>query len=65
MVHHCDEKIEKNNNVDHREASKHDEGPEPRELFDTGQFKIVEIDESKGCPEESLARLPEAGKGEN
>ena len=33
----------------------------PRKLFDASQFKVVEVDEAKRGPEESLSCLPQAG----
>ena len=34
MVHHGDEQVEKDDDVDHREAAEHDEGPEAGELLE-------------------------------
>ena len=62
MIHHCDEEVEKNDNVDHGEASKHNEGPESRELLDAGQLEVVKVDQSKCRPEQRLTRLPKTGK---
>ena len=33
----------------------------PGELLDARQFKVVEVYQTKGRPEERLSRLPEAG----
>ena len=33
----------------------------PCELLDARQFKVVEVYQTKGRPEERLSRLPEAG----
>ena len=34
MVHHGDEEVEQDDDVDHREAAEHDEGPEAGELLE-------------------------------
>ena len=51
MVHHCDEKIEQNDNIDDREGTKHEHAPEPGELLDAGQLKVVQIDQTECGPE--------------
>ena len=58
MIHHCNKEIQKNDDVDQREASEHDEAPEPCELFDASQLKIVQVNEPKSCPEQSLWSFP-------
>ena len=59
MIHHGDEEIEKDVDVDNREASKHDQTPESRELLDACQLKVVQIYQTKGGPEQSLRCLPQ------
>ena len=63
MVHHGNEEVEERNNVDDGEGAKHDEAPEPRELLDPGQLKVVEIYQAEGRPEQSLTGFPQAGGG--
>ena len=41
VVHHGDEEIEENDDVDDWEASKHNESPESCEFFDASQLKVV------------------------
>ena len=41
MVHHGNEKVEQDNDVDHRKTSKHDKSPESREFFDSIQLKVI------------------------
>ena len=59
MVHHGDQEIEKDDDVDQREAAEHDETPEPGELLDPCQLKVVQIYETKSCPKQSLRCLPQ------
>ena len=47
MVHHCNEKIEKDYYVDDREAAKHDETPESSELLDAVQLEVIQVDKAK------------------
>ena len=61
MVHHGNEKVEKDDDVDHRKASKHDEAPESCKLFDSIQFKIIQVYQTKGGPEKGLSSLPKTG----
>ena len=63
VVHHGNEEVEKHDNVDDGEGAKHDEAPEPRELLDPGQLKVVEIYQAEGRPEQSLTGFPQAGGG--
>ena len=58
MIHHCNKQIQKNDDVDQREASEHDEAPEPRELLDPGELKVVKVDQTEGGPEQGLACFP-------
>ena len=59
MIHHGDEKIEQDDDVDDREASEHNETPEPGEFFYSSQLKVVQVNQTKSCPEQSLSCLPE------
>ena len=47
MIHHCDQEIEKHDDVDDGEAPKHDQAPEPGELLDPRQLKVVQVYEAK------------------
>ena len=59
MVHHGNEKVEKDDDVDEREAAEHDEAPEPCELLDSCQLKVIKINEPECCPEQSLRCFPQ------
>ena len=59
MIHHGDQEIEKDDDVDQREAAEHDETPEPGELFDPCQLKVVQIYQTKSSPKQSLRCLPQ------
>ena len=43
MIHHCDQEIEKHDDVDDGEAAEHDQTPEPGELLDPRKFKVVQV----------------------
>ena len=58
MVHHCDEKIEQNDNIDDREGTKHEHAPKPSELLDASQFKVVQINQTKCSPKQCLGCFP-------
>ena len=62
VVHHGDQEIEKDDDVDQREAAEHDETPEPGELLDSTELKVVQIYETKSCPKQSLRCLPQTEK---
>ena len=54
MVHHGDEKVEEDDDVDEREAAEHDEAPESGEFLDSCQLKVIEINQPECSPEQSL-----------
>ena len=60
MIHHGDEKIEEHDDVDDGEAAEHGHAPEPGELLDSRQFEVIQVNQTKACPEQSLRRLPQA-----
>ena len=60
MIHHGNQQVEQHNDVDQREASEHDEAPEPSELLDPGQLEVVQVYQAERRPEQGLWRLPEA-----
>ena len=62
MIHHGDEEIEKDDDVDQWEATEHDETPEPRELLDSTQLKVIQIYQTKSSPKQSLWSLPQTEK---
>ena len=59
VIHHGDQEIEEDDDVDQREASEHDETPEPGELLDSTQLKVVQIYQTKSRPKQSLRCLPQ------
>ena len=59
VVHHGNQEIEKDDDVDNREASKHDQSPEPGELLDSCQLEVVQIYQAKSGPEQCLRCLPQ------
>ena len=62
MVHHGDEQVEQDDDVDDGERAEHDQAPEPRELLDPGELKVVQVDQAEGGPEQSLACFPKTEK---
>ena len=59
MVHHGDEKVEQNNDVDDGEGAEHEEAEKPGELFDACQLEVVQVDEAENGPEKGLDCLPQ------
>jgi hypothetical protein len=57
MIHHGDQKVQEDDNVDNRVCPEHQHSPEPGEAFDASQLKVVQIDEAKHSPEQCLCRL--------
>ena len=62
VVHHGNQEIEKDDDVDQREAAEHDESPEPGELLDPTELEVVQIYQTKSCPEQCLCCLPQTEK---
>ena len=62
MVHHGDEQVEQDDDVDDGEGAEHDQAPEPRELLYPGQLKVVQVDQTEGGPEQGLACFPKTEK---
>ena len=54
MIHHGDEEIKKHDDVDDREASEHDETPEPCELLDSTKLKVVQVYQTESRPKQCL-----------
>ena len=58
VVHHGDEQVEQDDDVDDGERAEHDQAPEPRELLDPGELKVVQVDQTERGPEQGLACFP-------
>ena len=59
MIHHRNEEIEKDDDIDYGEGTKHDEAPKSCEFFDSRKFEVVKIDQAKSCPKQSLRSFPQ------
>ena len=59
MIHHGDEEVEQDDDVDDRETPEHNQTPEPGELLDSSQLEVVQVDQAEGGPEQGLRGLPE------
>ena len=62
VVHHGNEQVEKDNDVDDGEWAEHEESKEPGELLDASQLEVVQVDQPEDGPHESLDRLPQTEK---
>ena len=62
MVHHGDQQVEQDDDVDDGEGAEHEEAGEPGELFDAGQLEVVQVDQAENRPEKSLGRFPKTEK---
>ena len=60
MIHHCNEKIEEHDDVDYWKGTKHDETPKSCTFFYSRQFKIIEVNQTKCSPKQSLCCFPQA-----
>ena len=60
MIHHGNEQVQEDDDVDDWKAAEHDEAPEPRELLDPGELEVVQVYQAKRRPEQRLRGLPEA-----
>ena len=60
MVHHGDEEVEQNDDVDDGEGAEHQESGEPGELLDAGQLEVVQVDEAENGPKQCLGSFPKA-----
>ena len=58
MVHHSDEEVEEDDDVDEGVAAEHEEAEEARELLDAGQLEVLQVDQPEHRPEQRLRRLP-------
>ena len=54
MIHHGNEQVEKDDDVDDGKAPEHDEPPEPGKLLDPGQLKVVQVYQTKSRPKQCL-----------
>ena len=51
VIHHRDQEIKEHDDVYNREAAEHYQPPEPGELFDPRQLKVVQVYQTKRGPE--------------
>jgi hypothetical protein len=58
MVHHGDQQVEQDDDVDDGERSEHQQAGEPGELFDAGQLEVVQVDQTENRPKKSLRCFP-------
>ena len=61
MVHHGDEQVEEDDDVDDGEGAEHEETGEASELLDAGQLEVVQVDQAEDGPKQRLGGLPQAG----
>lgn len=54
MIHHGNEKVQKDHDIDNGVAAKHQHSPESGESFDFTEFEVVQVDQSEHSPEQSL-----------
>ena len=64
MVHHGDEEVEEDDDVDEGVAAEHEEAEEARELLDARQLEVLQVDQTEHRPEQRLRRLPQAANVE-
>lgn len=57
MIHHGDQEIEENDDVDDRVSTEHQHTPEPGEHLDAVQLETLEIHQAEDRPEERLNRF--------
>lgn len=57
MIHHGDQEIQKDDNVDDRVSTEHQHTPEPGEHLDAVQLEALEIHQAEHRPEERLYGL--------
>lgn len=57
MIHHGDQEIQEDDNVNDRISTKHQHAPESGEYLDAVQFKAIEVYQAENRPEERLYRL--------
>jgi hypothetical protein len=62
MVHHGNEQVEQDDDVDDGEGAEHEQAGEPGELLDAGQLEVVEVNQAENGPEERLRGLPKAAR---
>ena len=60
MVHHGDEEVEEDDDVDEGVAAEHEEAEEAGELLDARQLEVLQVDQPEHRPEQRLRRLPQA-----
>lgn len=57
MIHHSDQQVEENDDVDDSIRAEHQHAPEPREDLDAVQLERVQVDQTERRPEQRLHRL--------
>ena len=57
MVHHRDEEVEQDGDVDGGVAAEHEHAPEAGERLQAGQLEVVQVDKTEHGPEERLHGL--------
>lgn len=62
MIHHGDQEIQENDDVNNRINTEHQHAPEPGEHLDAVQFEAVEVDQAENRPEERLYCLKQTAR---
>lgn len=57
MIHHSDQEIQKDDDVDDRVSAEHQHTPEPGEYLDAIQLEALEVHQAENRPEEGLRGL--------
>lgn len=57
MIHHRDQEIQENDDVDDRISAEHQHTPESSKHLDAVQFEALEIHQAENRPEQRLRRL--------
>lgn len=51
MIHHGDEQIQQDHDIDHRVGAEHEHAPEASKDFNSVQLETVQVDQTKNGPE--------------
>lgn len=62
MIHHGDQKIQENDDINNRISTEHQHAPEPGEHLDAVKFEAVEIHQAENRPEECLYCLEQTAR---
>ena len=60
MIHHGNEQVQEDDDVNDWKAAEHNEAPESGELLDPCQLEVVQVYQAERRPEQGLRGLPEA-----